>query len=188
MGSRNPRGAAAFEGVTESVRPEAAEAKKSDSASRDIEELKAKGHVLAENLLDRDQLESIRTELEPHFGCDAWGRNDFEGLRTERIYSVLATCPSGCSAVPGCDDGEPCINSLVRCVRVSLLGCDAVLETPTVLVTHTPTVTGAATRTETPISDASTLIVPRNHYWDSSRQPDPSEAIQLWIVIDGLFR
>ncbi|MBW2426623.1 MAG: hypothetical protein JRG86_20420 [Deltaproteobacteria bacterium] len=59
-----------------------------------IETWEQDGHLRIERLLSDAQLETIRAEMEPHFGVEGWGRNEFEGRRTERVYSLPAQCPS----------------------------------------------------------------------------------------------
>lgn len=63
------------------------------SANFDIEShaqrMRADGYTVIENLLDADRLTEFRACLAPFMGTHH-GRNDFEGFRTERIYTLVA--------------------------------------------------------------------------------------------------
>jgi ectoine hydroxylase-related dioxygenase (phytanoyl-CoA dioxygenase family) len=58
--------------------------------SRDVEEMRANGYVVIEGLLPPAELDAIRDALAPHFGREHFGRNPFEGLRTQRVYNLPA--------------------------------------------------------------------------------------------------
>ncbi len=68
----------------------------SDAANRYTEEelvpyldaLDRNGYVVLERLIDADAISAIRTAVEPML--DLAGRNDFEGLKTQRLYSVIS--------------------------------------------------------------------------------------------------
>jgi len=49
------------------------------------------GFVVFENLLSKNELTEIRAALDPHF--NHYGRNEFEGHKTQRVYSLLAKHP-----------------------------------------------------------------------------------------------
>jgi ectoine hydroxylase-related dioxygenase (phytanoyl-CoA dioxygenase family) len=48
------------------------------------------GYVLFESVLSATEIVDIRAALEPYLAADISGRNDFEGLRTNRVYALLA--------------------------------------------------------------------------------------------------
>lgn len=54
----------------------------------DMEALDRDGYVIWQKLLDADECQQIREVVGP--GLGPTGRNSFEGLRTQRIYSVLS--------------------------------------------------------------------------------------------------
>jgi ectoine hydroxylase-related dioxygenase (phytanoyl-CoA dioxygenase family) len=56
-------------------------------------EFDARGYIIFESVLSSDEIARIRAALEPHLTCARTGRNDFEGLRTNRIYGLLAKSP-----------------------------------------------------------------------------------------------
>lgn len=60
-----------------------------DSAVIDplLAQLEENGYVIVEDVLAPDYLESLRADLVPRFKFDS-GRNNFEGLATQRLYAV----------------------------------------------------------------------------------------------------
>lgn len=58
-----------------------------DQNQADFETLKRQGYVIIENVLNAEQLELIRGDASPLL--DGVGRNNFEGLKTQRVYNVL---------------------------------------------------------------------------------------------------
>lgn len=56
----------------------------------DIEDLRAQGFVVIEGFLSPQQLRGIREALAPHLEHELFGRNPFEGLRTQRVYNLPA--------------------------------------------------------------------------------------------------
>jgi ectoine hydroxylase-related dioxygenase (phytanoyl-CoA dioxygenase family) len=57
------------------------------------EEFDRRGFVIFERVLAPDQVAGIRAALAPHLDRDLKGRNDFEGLKTNRVYALLAKSP-----------------------------------------------------------------------------------------------
>jgi ectoine hydroxylase-related dioxygenase (phytanoyl-CoA dioxygenase family) len=60
----------------------------------ELEQLRGDGFVVLEGLVGPDQLAAIRAELAPYLAGRRFGRNDFEGFRSERVYALLAKAPS----------------------------------------------------------------------------------------------
>jgi ectoine hydroxylase-related dioxygenase (phytanoyl-CoA dioxygenase family) len=61
----------------------------------DLDQLLVEGYVVHERAIGDQLLERIRSELAPWLGDGAHrGRNDFEGLATNRVYALLAKAPS----------------------------------------------------------------------------------------------
>ncbi|MDA1077042.1 MAG: phytanoyl-CoA dioxygenase family protein [Proteobacteria bacterium] len=48
------------------------------------------GYVIVKDVLSSDQIELIRRALHPYLQGEHFGRNDFEGFATERVYALLA--------------------------------------------------------------------------------------------------
>ncbi len=56
-------------------------------------EFDRRGFLIFERVLPADKVAAIRDALAPHLGRDLKGRNDFEGLNTNRVYALLAKSP-----------------------------------------------------------------------------------------------
>lgn len=64
---------------------------------RTLEQLETDGYVVLERAVGPDALDRIRAELAPYLGegdLAHYGRNDFEGFSTNRVYALLAKAPS----------------------------------------------------------------------------------------------
>src|SRR5436190_22765303 len=57
------------------------------------EEFDRRGYLIFERVLSPDRVAEIRAALAPFLGRDLTGRNDFEGLKTNRVYALLAKSP-----------------------------------------------------------------------------------------------
>ena len=56
--------------------------------------LLAQGYIVLRSIIDKALVSTIRKELSPHLQQKKMGRNDFEGLRSERVYALLAKAPA----------------------------------------------------------------------------------------------
>lgn len=59
----------------------------------DLAAIERDGYVIVEGLLGDDDLAAMRAILAPLLARDPHGRNDFEGHRTQRVYSLVARGP-----------------------------------------------------------------------------------------------
>jgi ectoine hydroxylase-related dioxygenase (phytanoyl-CoA dioxygenase family) len=57
-------------------------------------ELQRDGYVVLPQLADADHVAGVRRDLAPFLTGRLFGRNDFEGFRSERVYALLAKAPS----------------------------------------------------------------------------------------------
>ena len=57
------------------------------------EEFDSSGYLIFERVLSPDCVAGIRAALAPYLERDLTGRNDFEGLKTNRVYALLAKSP-----------------------------------------------------------------------------------------------
>jgi ectoine hydroxylase-related dioxygenase (phytanoyl-CoA dioxygenase family) len=57
---------------------------------RALEQLAEDGYVILERLLSDGEIAELKAALEPHERARPLGRNDFEGERTTRVYSLAA--------------------------------------------------------------------------------------------------
>jgi len=51
------------------------------------------GYLIFNNVLTAAQVNALRSALEPFIAKDVTGRNDFEGLKSNRVYALLAKSP-----------------------------------------------------------------------------------------------
>lgn len=86
---------------------------------RELAAIREKGYVVFPELLSSSQLAALRQALEPHLRREYFGRNDFEGHLTERVYTLV--------------DRGPVFEDLAAHPLVLAL-CDALLE-PNYLLT-----------------------------------------------------
>ena len=59
------------------------------SAEHEIEQIRTRGYVVLTEFLAPELLAAMRRALEPDLGSDLFGRNNFEGFRTQRVYSLV---------------------------------------------------------------------------------------------------
>jgi len=57
---------------------------------QDLEVLEREGYVCIHNILSAEQIQAVRAALEPWEAQLPNGRNNFEGLKTQRVYGLLA--------------------------------------------------------------------------------------------------
>jgi ectoine hydroxylase-related dioxygenase (phytanoyl-CoA dioxygenase family) len=87
--------------------------------TREVAAIRDVGFVVIRDLIPPGDLAEMRRELAPALDAEHYGRNDFEGHRTQRVYSLVAQAPI--------------FAALVEHPRVLAL-CDAFLE-PNYLLT-----------------------------------------------------
>lgn len=54
------------------------------------EELDDRGFISFENVLSQATIDGLKTALQPYLNSNVHGRNDFEGLKSNRVYALLA--------------------------------------------------------------------------------------------------
>jgi ectoine hydroxylase-related dioxygenase (phytanoyl-CoA dioxygenase family) len=59
------------------------------TVERDVAEIRRRGFVILERFLGPGDVGAMRAALRPHLRSDLFGRNNFEGHRTERVYSLV---------------------------------------------------------------------------------------------------
>jgi ectoine hydroxylase-related dioxygenase (phytanoyl-CoA dioxygenase family) len=64
-----------------------------DTLTTELAALAADGFVILERVLAPAELDALRLALEPHLQGQHFGRNRFEGLRSQRVYALLAKDP-----------------------------------------------------------------------------------------------
>lgn len=84
------------------------------------------GYLLFDSVLEPQMLENIRAALAPYLDADISGRNDFEGLKTNRVYALLAkgrvfaelACHPLALAIAEADLGKECL--LSACLAINI--------------------------------------------------------------------
>src|SRR5215831_1911954 len=69
------------------------DADRGSSIEEAVKSLRRTGCVILNNQLPRKYLASLRQALEPFHALRKFGRNGFEGLRSQRTYGLLAKSP-----------------------------------------------------------------------------------------------
>ena len=59
-----------------------------------LQRIRTDGFTVIERLIDQSQIDTIKQELAPWLHGEHYGRNDFEGFFSERVYALLAKTPS----------------------------------------------------------------------------------------------
>jgi ectoine hydroxylase-related dioxygenase (phytanoyl-CoA dioxygenase family) len=83
-----------------------------------LEQLESEGFVVLRDVVGRDLLRRFREELGPYLATAPFGRNDFEGFHSQRLYALLAKSRTTAELV-----AHPAVLELV----------DAVLDAPCLL-------------------------------------------------------
>ncbi|MBW2241426.1 MAG: hypothetical protein JRH01_05515 [Deltaproteobacteria bacterium] len=60
-----------------------------DSTEQILETFHDQGCVILRDVLDTQQVEATRAALQPYLDLEMAGRNNFEGERTQRVYSLV---------------------------------------------------------------------------------------------------
>ena len=55
-----------------------------------VEQFEEEGYVTFENVLSTQQIDAVQAALAPYFDLQRTGRNDFEGMKSNREYALLA--------------------------------------------------------------------------------------------------
>src|SRR2546430_13719053 len=90
------------------------------------EEFDRRGYLIFERVLAPDRVTAIRVALAPFLERDLKGRNDFEGLKTNRVYAMLAKSPLFAElaihplalAFAGAELGESCLLSALLAINL----------------------------------------------------------------------
>jgi ectoine hydroxylase-related dioxygenase (phytanoyl-CoA dioxygenase family) len=90
------------------------------------EEFDRRGYLIFERVLPQDHITEIRAALAPYLARDLKGRNDFEGVKTNRVYALLAKSPvfAGLVAHPlamafaEAELGESCLLSALLAINL----------------------------------------------------------------------
>ena len=159
---------------------------------RDLDQLREEGYCLLTDLLAPEAVDELVAVFDENFTKDQWGRNEFEGRQTERIYSLLAKFPSVAQLVE-----HPVIMELLHehlSPYAVLAACQATRIHPgeTAQTLHADDDLAGVARPRPPWSlsvmwalspytpeNGSTLLVPGSHNWPDGRVPQKDEIVSL---------
>lgn len=65
----------------------------SPDVAREAATIREQGFTVLPGVIPPDDLAAMRRALAPHLAAERYGRNDFEGHRTQRVYSLVARAP-----------------------------------------------------------------------------------------------
>jgi hypothetical protein len=65
-----------------------------NSTATRLADIENAGFPIIENVMSAELMTRIRTELGPYCQGEYLGRNNFEGIHSERVYTLLAKAPS----------------------------------------------------------------------------------------------
>src|ERR1700746_1727808 len=140
------------------------------------------GFLIFERLLSPEKVGAIRAALAPHLARDLKGRNDFEGLSTNRVYALLAKSPLFAELVihplalafVEAELGPSCL--LSACLAINLQPGETVQAWHTddggARLPRPRPALGISTFwaiDETTEVNGSTEVIPRSHLWDERR-------------------
>ncbi|MDH3641235.1 MAG: phytanoyl-CoA dioxygenase family protein [Gammaproteobacteria bacterium] len=165
------------------------------SANQHLDQLRTDGYTIIENLLSANDLNLIRSELDPWLQGHKFGRNDFEGFRTERVYALLAKAPSVAKIIE---------HEAVLALLDALLPRNYLLSSALVINVHPgetaqnfhiDDAAGSDTWFKKPrpwlgistiwafddftADNGATEVIPGSHLWDENRTPAAAEALPV---------
>jgi ectoine hydroxylase-related dioxygenase (phytanoyl-CoA dioxygenase family) len=152
-------------------------------------EFDSQGYLLFDSVLSDEELGPIRAALAPHLAKEIAGRNDFEGLRTNRVYALLAkgrvfadlACHPLALAFAEADLGCECL--LSACLAINIHPGETVqpwhyddghyrLPRPR----HSLGVSAFWAIDETTEENGATEIIPGSHVWPENELPGSSNV------------
>ena len=159
-----------------------------------LSQLRETGYTVLEGVLSPSELATVRAELSPYLQGRLFGRNDFEGFHTERVYALLAKAPSIAGLIENAHT-RPLIEALLpKGYWLSAALAINVHPGETAQSFHIDDDTGGGNppRPRAPqgvstiwaIDDftetnGATEVVPGSHLWDDTRQPTDAEAVPV---------
>ena len=82
------------------------ESSSAPSASEaDVADLRRDGYVILPEVVPSATVEAVRRELSPYLQGRLMGRNEIEGLKSERVYALLAKSPTMADLIEQVEQG-----------------------------------------------------------------------------------
>lgn len=156
--------------------------------------IRADGYTILEHAVSQDVVGAIRDELSPYLKGEYFGRNDFEGFKSERVYALLDKSPSMTHIVEHADVLALVDNLLPKNYLLSSALAINVHpgETPQRFHSddHGNSLPIPRPRPHVGVSviwalddftetNGATEIVPGSHLWGPDREPSESDAIKV---------
>jgi ectoine hydroxylase-related dioxygenase (phytanoyl-CoA dioxygenase family) len=149
-----------------------------------LESLERDGYVVIEEAVPSALIDEIRAELSPWLQGQNMGRNDFEGLASERVYALLAKAPSVAKLVE---------HEEVLALLDPLLPADFLLSAAIAIKLHpgeTPQAFHADALPDKGVSaiwacddftndNGATEVIPGSHLWEPGRRPSEGDAVKV---------
>jgi ectoine hydroxylase-related dioxygenase (phytanoyl-CoA dioxygenase family) len=124
-----------------------------------LEQLQSEGYVVLRDVAGTDLVRRVREELEPYLATAPFGRNDFEGMRSQRLYALLTKARATAELV-----AHPAVLELV----------DAVLDAPCLL--------SANIAINVHPGETAQLLHPDDGYCDVPRPRRPFGVSVVWAI------
>jgi ectoine hydroxylase-related dioxygenase (phytanoyl-CoA dioxygenase family) len=156
------------------------------------EEFDSSGYLIFERVLPPDRVTAISTALAPFLERDLKGRNDFEGLMTNRVYALLAKSPLFAElaihplalAFAEAELGESCLLSAM--IAINLQPGETVqswhFDDSFVRLPRPRPALGVSAFwaiDDTTASNGSTEIIPGSHLWDEHKFEGAAEPVEF---------
>jgi ectoine hydroxylase-related dioxygenase (phytanoyl-CoA dioxygenase family) len=161
-----------------------------------VEAIRRDGYAVLEGLLSDGEIAEIKASLAPWLRGELMGRNDFEGLHTERVYALLAKAPTVARIVEHPRTLE-IVGQFLR-PHFRLSGCLAIHvhpgETPQgwhsddsyVFLPRPRPMVGVSTIwafDDFTDSNGATEVIPGSHRWGSDEMPAPDDPRAVKVIM-----
>jgi ectoine hydroxylase-related dioxygenase (phytanoyl-CoA dioxygenase family) len=155
-----------------------------------------RGYRVVPDAIDSTTIALLRRQLDPYLQGALMGRNDFEGLRSERVYSLLAKAPAVAALIE---------HPAVLAVADQFLAASYLLSAALVVNLHPGETTQGwhqddalgAPPPPRPVQGVSTIwalddftaangateVIPSSHLWET-RAPEPVEMDRLAVSLE----
>lgn len=162
----------------------------------DAEAIRRRGYVVLPGLLPAERVAEIKNALDPWLQQKLWGRNDFEGLRSERVYALLAKAPAIAHIVehahvlPIVDRLLPPHYRLSACLAVQVHPGETAQEwhvddgyAPMPRPRPMNGVSAIWAFDDFTESNGATEVIPESHLWGDDERPAPDDPRAVQVLM-----